>query len=379
MRELFYIFALLFAVSTLFLSCGNDDIPTVTIPVESVTITPSEYSIVVDTPAVPFIATVLPANATNRAVVWTSENDNIARVNAQGAVTAVSEGTTTIIVTTEDGSFTAASAVTVTLTVIYVESVTITGCADVPLAIGATHQLTATVLPKNATNRAVAWTSSNRNIATVNNNGLVTAVAVGTATITVTTADGDKTATSEITVACNIDNSAGVVIDGIRWATRNVDMPGTFAPHPESAGRLFQWGTLNGVTHHWAATGAVTNWNSNSNRVAWTPDNDPCPPGWRVPTSTELTNFRNQPNEWTQRNGVNGRIFGTAPDQLFLPAAGFRLTTNGVLSSGGASGLYWSSTESGTGNAMRLNIGSTNSSVSANNRAFGISVRCVAD
>lgn len=65
---------------------------------------------------------------------------------------------------------------------------------------GSTQQLNATIAPANATNQAVTWTSSDEDVATVNANGLVTAIGAGTATITATTGDGSKTATSVITV-----------------------------------------------------------------------------------------------------------------------------------------------------------------------------------
>lgn len=68
------------------------------------------------------------------------------------------------------------------------------------ITVGGTRQLTATVAPSNATNKNVTWSSSNTGVATVNSTGLVTAIAVGTATITVTTVNGAKTATSVITV-----------------------------------------------------------------------------------------------------------------------------------------------------------------------------------
>ncbi len=68
------------------------------------------------------------------------------------------------------------------------------------LTIGETHQLTATVLPSDADNNAVTWSSSNTSVATVSSTGLVTAVAAGNATITVTTVDGNKTATCAVTV-----------------------------------------------------------------------------------------------------------------------------------------------------------------------------------
>ena len=268
-----------------------------------------------------------------------------------------------------------------TSTAIPVASVTLTGCFDTtPLFTGSTHQLTATIFPENATNRAVTWTSSNNNIATVDNYGLVTAHAVGTASISVITADGRRTATCVVTVVLppnQIDE--GVVINDIRWATRNLDYPGTFTPYPHSAGRFYQWGTLNDVTHHWAVIGTVTGWNRSDSRVAWTTANDPCPQGWRVPTEAELRSLNSAGSVWTQRNGVNGRLFGTAPNQIFLPAASSRFHLDGMLS--GVHGDYWGSTQGGqSGLIWHLRFCNDSSGTgNTRNSANGLSVRCVAE
>ena len=72
--------------------------------------------------------------------------------------------------------------------------------ANLELTEGETAQLTATVLPDNTTNKNVTWSTSNASIATVDANGLVTAVSAGTATITVTTEDGSFTANCTVTV-----------------------------------------------------------------------------------------------------------------------------------------------------------------------------------
>lgn len=86
-----------------------------------------------------------------------------------------------------------------------VTNVPVTGVTIAPttvtLGAGATQQLTPTVLPSNATNKSVSYSSNNTGVATVNASGLVTAVANGTATITVTTAEGNKTSTALITVS----------------------------------------------------------------------------------------------------------------------------------------------------------------------------------
>jgi len=81
------------------------------------------------------------------------------------------------------------------------------------LDIEGTLQLTATVQPENATNTTVTWSSSDATIATVSNSGLVTAVAEGTATITVTTQDGNHSATSVITV--NPELASGIPVESV--------------------------------------------------------------------------------------------------------------------------------------------------------------------
>ena len=99
--------------------------------------------------------------------------------------------------------------------------------SEISLEVGETHALTATVAPANATNKSVTWTSNNANVATVSNEGLVTAVSTGNATITVTTEDGNKTATCavEVVAACHKSsliftakcNGSGTADDGAKW------------------------------------------------------------------------------------------------------------------------------------------------------------------
>lgn len=83
-------------------------------------------------------------------------------------------------------------------------NVAVTGVTVAPatstVAVGATRQLTPTVAPENATNKAVTYSSSDTSKATVNSSGLITGVAAGTATITTKTVDGDFTATTALTV-----------------------------------------------------------------------------------------------------------------------------------------------------------------------------------
>ena len=147
-------------------------------------------------------ATITPDNASNKNVTWESSNTNVATVDANGKVTAIGAGTATITVTTEDGSKTATCAVTVTAATVSVSGVTLNKTA-LSLTVGDTETLTATITPDNATNKNVTWSSDTPSVASVNN-GVVTAVAPGTATITVTTVDGGFTATCTVTVRPDI-------------------------------------------------------------------------------------------------------------------------------------------------------------------------------
>ena len=150
-------------------------------------------------------ATVKPDNATNKNVTWSTSDASVATV-ADGKVTALKAGTTTITVTTEDGSKTATCAVTVKAKVYPVTGVALdkTTCE---MTVGGNVTLTATINPANATNKNVTWSTSDATVATVVN-GKVTALKAGTATITVTTEDGSKTATCKVTVKATISTEA---------------------------------------------------------------------------------------------------------------------------------------------------------------------------
>ena len=158
------------------------------------------------------IATISPADATNQAVTWESSDTNIASVDSNGKVTAIKAGTATISVKTNDGGFTATCKVTVIAKVIKVSGVTLDKDA-LKLVEGNTATLIATISPANATNQAVTWESSDTNVATVDDNGKVTAIKAGTATISVKTNDGGFTATCEVTVTTKVIKVSGVSLD----------------------------------------------------------------------------------------------------------------------------------------------------------------------
>ena len=139
------------------------------------------------------VATVKPDDATDKTVTWSSSDPEVATVE-NGVVTAVKEGTATI--TAKAGDKTATCKVTVEKKVIAVESVELDK-AELELTEGESAALVATVKPDDATDKTVTWSSSDPEVATVED-GVVTAVKEGTATITVSA--GEKSATCAVTV-----------------------------------------------------------------------------------------------------------------------------------------------------------------------------------
>lgn len=141
---------------------------------------------------------ISPASATGKSLKWNSSNGNVATVSSDGTVTAKSPGTANITCVTTDGSKKSA---TCTVTVKQgVTGITLNK-TSATIGVGNSTQLTANVSPSNATNKSVKWNSSNTGVATVNGNGQVTGVGVGTTTITCRSSDGNATASCTVTVA----------------------------------------------------------------------------------------------------------------------------------------------------------------------------------
>jgi uncharacterized repeat protein (TIGR02543 family) len=147
-------------------------------------------------------ASVVPSNATNKKINWSSDNTSVATVDISGKVTAIAAGTATITATTVDGSFVASTTVTVTVPIIpiAITGVTFDKTTLNLVGINSTTSLIASIIPTSATNQKVTWTSDNTAVVTVDTNGLITSIGVGSATITVTTEDGGMTAVATVTV-----------------------------------------------------------------------------------------------------------------------------------------------------------------------------------
>ena len=154
------------------------------------------------------VATVLPENATDKSVEWISSNEAVAVVNENGVVTAIAVGEAIITATTTDGSNRTA---TCKVTVVPTSAVSIElDHTEASVEEKSDLQLTATILPEHTTNKEVAWSSSDKWVASVDNYGLVTMYSAGEVIITATTTDGiNLSATCRINVYSGIDGVNG--------------------------------------------------------------------------------------------------------------------------------------------------------------------------
>jgi len=168
---------------------------TVTVPVTSITLSKSTLSMV-EGDEITLSATVKPDDATDKTITWNSDKTDVATVDNNGQIKALKEGNATI--TAKAGDKKATCQITVSKKTIPVESISLDR-NTVTLLEGESTKLIATVSPSNATDKAVSWTSSSTAIATVAQDGTVSAKQEGEATITATA--GNKTAKCVVTVS----------------------------------------------------------------------------------------------------------------------------------------------------------------------------------
>ena len=144
------------------------------------------------------VVEVKPSELSSSKLTWKSSDSSIVSVDENGVITGLKEGTVTITVTSSNGK-SATCKVTVTTDSIDVEKIVLNP-TEMNLKVGSTSQITSKVLPENATNRELVWTSNNPNVVTVDNNGIVKAINPGNTTITVKTKDGKVVATVNVTI-----------------------------------------------------------------------------------------------------------------------------------------------------------------------------------
>jgi len=167
--------------------------------VTSITVSPSEKTFRDAGSTFRFSAAVLPASAENPSVIWSSDNEDVATVSDDGTVTAVSDGTCRITATAADGSGVSGSATAIVDTYKFPESVTVTP-EKAELYTGEQITLSAEILPENAGNKQVKWTSSDSDKASVSEDGTVTALSAGEVEIIAATVENSLKDTAVLTI-----------------------------------------------------------------------------------------------------------------------------------------------------------------------------------
>ena len=194
------------ALSILFACTQEEPAP---IRVESIELDSEELELI-EGNSISLVATILPEDAENQNVIWSSSNKAVASVK-DGEVTAVSVGEATITAKSEDGGKKATCVVTVNPKHIPVSAISLDK-TEVAMNPENKEVLTATIAPENASNKSVLWSSSDESIATVKD-GEVTALKVGEAVITATSEDGGKKATCKVVVSAKHIPVSSVTLD----------------------------------------------------------------------------------------------------------------------------------------------------------------------
>ena len=223
----------------------DNETQTPVVEVESVSLNKSEMTLT-EGESETLAATVTPENAENKSIIWSSNNEAVATVDANGTVIAKRAGTAVITATSTNGK-SAGCTVTVEKKQIPVTEVRLSE-STVGIVEGSTYKLTATVLPENTTDsKNVSWSSNNEAVATVDANGNVTAKRAGTAVITATSTNG-KTAGCTVTVSkkeipiteVRLNKSTETLTEG-----ETTTLTATVLPENTTYGKSVKWSSSN--------------------------------------------------------------------------------------------------------------------------------------
>lgn len=251
---------------------------------------------------------------------------------------------------------------------------------ELGLEIGKTATLTANVLPENATDKNVIWSSSAPETVSVDENGMIEGIAAGNAVITVTTADGGKTAECAVTVTLTINGHEYVDLGlSVKWATSNVG-----ADNPWDYGDYFAWGETEQKKEYTAETSLT--YDVEMPDISGNPEYDVARlkwgGTWRMPDGAEMNELMDECTwEWTAEHGINGtKVTGPNGNSIFLPAAGFRNFTSFYFL--GERGSYWSSAPAEDGPEYARSLDFDDNAVLywfTSERFYGSTVRPVTD
>ncbi|MBQ6014889.1 MAG: Ig-like domain-containing protein [Bacteroidales bacterium] len=371
------------------------------VTIESLSIDPSPISLAIDEEKI-LTAVVTPSNA-KAEVVWKIDNEKIAAVGSinekQAKVQGLSAGKATVTATAGGKSATCEVTVTGGSGNVQVQSITLDK-TTLKLEVGQSAQITATVLPENAHDKSIIWTTTDPYNAYVNG-GKVTGYGVCEATITATSVSNPQvTATCKVSIVAAGSGGGGgetgiEAVDlglpsGLKWGSMNVG-----ASKPEDYGNHYAWGETETKTKYTTSNykfGPVkyseitlyskyeTKQGGDKKTVLEAEDDAASANlgnGWRMATFAEWKELRESCTwTWTQRNGINGMLV-TGPNgkSIFLPASGVFQSSLGKK---GTYGSYWTSTlASAEGMANAVDFYSGGNDKALIDRSTGLSVRPV--
>jgi hypothetical protein len=181
---------------------------------------------------------------------------------------------------------------------------------------------------------------------------------------------GDKTVKSRVLQQTMVLGENEVLIDGLIWSTVNLDTPGTFVASPDEVGKLYQFNR--NIPYDFDG-GVPSNWPSTyvSDGTDWTTDNDPCPEGWRIPTTAEMVALWTKGATWVSKSQTgfnrNGIVIG-------VDAATAAMVTKDNIKTLGALFLPQSGWRTGTGELDRTWLVAVRSATSLNADYGGMSL-----
>ena len=294
---------------------------TVVIPVTGISINPTSLSMYPgDTGQI--VATVAPSDASNKDVTWSSNKPTVVSVNQDGVVSALNGGNAIITARTVDGGYEAKCNITV---VVNVQGVSL-NTTSLSMMQYDTEQLTAYVIPNDATNKRVIWTSDNTSVATVSSSGLVSAINGGSTIIRVKTEESGYEAVCHVTVTPDAHEAVDLGLS-VKWSVCNYG-----ASSPSGTGGFYFWGDPNnsGVFMYYTAPGvdSISGTQYDIVKKNWGGK-------WRIPTRAEMRELVSKCSlSKSSNNGVSGiKITGPNGNSIFLPYTGYRMPADGPVGS----------------------------------------------
>lgn len=279
---------------------------------------------------------IKPQTADNQTISFKSSDENIASISAGGLVKALAAGNATITVTSEEGQHTATCNIIVRANTIHVSSISL-DYTTLRIEPNESKTIETTILPEDATNKNVTWYSDNIEIATVDNNGLVSGIKEGTTTVVATTVDGAKYAECIVNVTTIPDpnaciDKAGRVYKTVKigdqvWMAENLAyLPVVGKPGDKGGYYVYDY-----LGYDIDEAKATENYKKHGVLYSYTQAKASCPKGWHIPSDEEwktlekfigmsdyeineayganrgeLSGVLKAKEGWTMYNGING-------------------------------------------------------------------------